>query len=166
MDDKKIVRYNWERDAKSLAAGVRVSPLRFQSLLFLTRCSVLFITFIWINHWKLIISKLEVFFINFWVFSIISTYRNWVVVYNFSKKNEKDDDFAWLGQRIHVVYDVFDFQDVLNGSDHEAVLQLVNLVAGKYIFKLTVFDAEGLSSSDTANLHVKEGTFWLSVLMR
>ncbi|XP_078332823.1 dyslexia-associated protein KIAA0319-like protein isoform X1 [Crassostrea virginica] len=66
-DDKKIVRYNWERDAKSLAAG-----------------------------------------------------------------------------------------DILNGTDHEAVLQLVNLVAGKYIFKLTVFDAEGLSSTDTANLHVKE----------
>ncbi|XP_062573171.1 dyslexia-associated protein KIAA0319-like protein isoform X1 [Saccostrea cucullata] len=66
-DDKKIVRYNWERDAKSLAAG-----------------------------------------------------------------------------------------DVLNGSEHKAVLQLVNLVAGKYIFKLTVFDAEGLSSSDTAHLLVKE----------
>lgn len=67
MDDKKIVRYSWERDDKSLAAG-----------------------------------------------------------------------------------------DVLNGSDHGAVLQLINLVAGKYIFRLTVFDAEGLSSSDTANLHVKE----------
>lgn len=54
---------------------------------------------------------------------------------------------------------------MLNGSDHGAVLQLVNLVAGKYIFRLTVFDAEGLSNSDTANLHVKEGTYWLSVQM-
>ncbi|XP_048730594.2 dyslexia-associated protein KIAA0319-like protein isoform X2 [Ostrea edulis] len=46
--------------------------------------------------------------------------------------------------------------DILNNTDHEAVLQLVNLVAGKYIFTLTVSDAEGLSSSDTAKLLVKE----------
>lgn len=92
---------------------------------------------------------------NFWGFLIRNT----------KLKIEKDDEFAWLRLRIHVVYDVFDLQDVLNGSDHGAVLQLVNLVAGKYIFRLTVFDAEGLSSSDTANLHVKEGTYWLSVQM-
>lgn len=45
--------------------------------------------------------------------------------------------------------------DVLNSSDHQAVLQLVNLVAGKYIFTLTVVDAEGFSSSDQASVTVK-----------
>lgn len=47
------------------------------------------------------------------------------------------------------------FQDILNNSDHQAVLQLVNLVAGQYIFTLTVKDAEGLSSKDKASLIVK-----------
>lgn len=45
--------------------------------------------------------------------------------------------------------------DILNSSDHQAVLQLVNLVAGQYIFTLTVKDAEGLSSKDTASVVVK-----------
>lgn len=45
--------------------------------------------------------------------------------------------------------------DILNNSDHQAVLQLVNLVAGQYIFTLTVKDAEGLSSKDKASLIVK-----------
>ena len=47
------------------------------------------------------------------------------------------------------------FQDILNNSDHQAVLQLVNLVAGQYIFSLTVKDSEGLSNKDTASLVVK-----------
>lgn len=49
---------------------------------------------------------------------------------------------------------------MVNSSDHKAVLQLVNLVAGQYLFTLTVEDAEGLSSSDTATIVVnksKEG---------
>ncbi|XP_045183076.2 dyslexia-associated protein KIAA0319-like protein isoform X2 [Mercenaria mercenaria] len=45
--------------------------------------------------------------------------------------------------------------DILNSSDHQAVLQLANLVAGKYMFTLTVVDAEGLSSSDKASVLVK-----------
>ncbi|KAK3087314.1 hypothetical protein FSP39_004539 [Pinctada imbricata] len=45
---------------------------------------------------------------------------------------------------------------ILNGSDHQAVLQLVNLVAGRYSFILTVMDAEGLTNSDTASLTVNE----------
>ncbi|XP_052763495.1 dyslexia-associated protein KIAA0319-like protein [Mya arenaria] len=46
--------------------------------------------------------------------------------------------------------------DILNNSDHQAVLQLVNLVAGRYVFTLNVVDGEGLSSSDKASLVVKE----------
>ncbi|XP_052222214.1 dyslexia-associated protein KIAA0319-like protein isoform X2 [Dreissena polymorpha] len=46
--------------------------------------------------------------------------------------------------------------DVLNSSDHQAVLQLVNLVAGHYVFNLTVVDEGGFSSSDRASLLVKE----------
>ena len=49
-------------------------------------------------------------------------------------------------------------QDVLNHSDSQAVLQLVNLVAGRYIFTLTVVDGEGLTSSDQASVLVKEGS--------
>lgn len=44
----------------------------------------------------------------------------------------------------------------LNGSDHKAVLQLVNMVSGRYMFTLTVLDAEGLSSSDSASVVIKE----------
>ncbi|XP_059152697.1 dyslexia-associated protein KIAA0319-like [Physella acuta] len=43
---------------------------------------------------------------------------------------------------------------VVNNSDHKAVLQLVNLVAGQYQFTLTVEDAEGLQSSDSATVIV------------
>ncbi|KAK3763053.1 hypothetical protein RRG08_014841 [Elysia crispata] len=43
---------------------------------------------------------------------------------------------------------------VVNNSDHRAVLQLVNLVAGHYLFTLTVEDAEGLTSKDSASLVV------------
>lgn len=45
--------------------------------------------------------------------------------------------------------------DVLYGSDHEAVLQLINLVEGTYIFQLRVTDAKGDSSTDTATVEVR-----------
>lgn len=45
MDDKKIVRYSWERDDKSLAAGVRVLPLWLQSLLILKQLLCTFYQF-------------------------------------------------------------------------------------------------------------------------
>lgn len=45
MDDKKIVRYSWERDDKSLAAGVRVLPLWLQSLLILNQLLYTFYQF-------------------------------------------------------------------------------------------------------------------------
>ncbi len=51
----------------------------------------------------------------------------------------------------------FVFQEVLNKSDHQAVLQLINLVSGRYIFTLEVQDAEGLSSTDTASVIIKPG---------
>jgi hypothetical protein len=46
---------------------------------------------------------------------------------------------------------------VVNNTDHQAVLQLVNLVAGRYTFTLTVTDEQGLSSKDTTSLLVKQG---------
>ena len=49
------------------------------------------------------------------------------------------------------------FQNVVNNSDHQAVLQLVDLVAGHYVFTLTVTDELGLSSKDSTSLLVKHG---------
>uniref|UniRef100_A0A4W5KJV9 KIAA0319 like n=1 Tax=Hucho hucho TaxID=62062 RepID=A0A4W5KJV9_9TELE len=46
-------------------------------------------------------------------------------------------------------------QDVLNNSDHQAVLFLTNLVEGKYSFTLTVTDSKGQSSSDRGTVEVK-----------
>ena len=46
--------------------------------------------------------------------------------------------------------------DPINGSDHQAVLQLVNMVSGHYTFKLTIMDVEGLSASDSSSVHIKE----------
>ena len=48
-------------------------------------------------------------------------------------------------------------QNVVNNSDHQAVLQLVDLVAGHYVFTLTVTDELGLSSKDSTSLLVKHG---------
>ncbi|XP_034016277.1 dyslexia-associated protein KIAA0319-like protein [Thalassophryne amazonica] len=45
--------------------------------------------------------------------------------------------------------------DVLNNSDHQAVLFLGNLVAGKYSFTLTVTDSKGQSSTDRGTVEVK-----------
>ena len=45
----------------------------------------------------------------------------------------------------------------MNKSDQEPVLQLVNLVPGRYVFTLTVTDEEGLSSNDTASVLVTNG---------
>ena len=48
-------------------------------------------------------------------------------------------------------------QDVINNSDHQAVLRLSNLVEGIYKFKLTVADGKGLKGNDDVILTVKEG---------
>ncbi|KAJ7999990.1 hypothetical protein DPEC_G00200170 [Dallia pectoralis] len=45
--------------------------------------------------------------------------------------------------------------DVLNNSDHQAVLFLTNLVEGKYIFTLTVTDSKGQSDTDKGSVEVK-----------
>ncbi|XP_053303018.1 dyslexia-associated protein KIAA0319-like protein isoform X2 [Pleuronectes platessa] len=45
--------------------------------------------------------------------------------------------------------------DVLNNSDHQAVLFLGNLVAGKYSFHLLVTDSKGQTSTDRGTLEVK-----------
>ncbi|XP_071592403.1 dyslexia-associated protein KIAA0319 homolog isoform X3 [Heliangelus exortis] len=44
--------------------------------------------------------------------------------------------------------------DVIHGSDHEAVLQLTNLVEGTYTFHLKVTDANGDSDTDSATVEV------------
>lgn len=48
-------------------------------------------------------------------------------------------------------------QDVLNNSDHQAVLFLGNLVEGKYSFRLTVTDSKGQSSVGRGTVEVKAG---------
>ncbi|KAM3858135.1 dyslexia-associated protein KIAA0319-like protein [Diretmus argenteus] len=45
--------------------------------------------------------------------------------------------------------------DVLNNSDHQAVLFLGNLVEGKYSFTLTVTDSKGQTSADRGTVEVK-----------
>ncbi|XP_054619286.1 dyslexia-associated protein KIAA0319-like protein isoform X1 [Dunckerocampus dactyliophorus] len=45
--------------------------------------------------------------------------------------------------------------DVLNNSDHQAVLFLGNLVEGNYRFTLTVTDSKGQSSTDSGTVEVK-----------
>ncbi len=53
----------------------------------------------------------------------------------------------------------FLFQDVLNNSDHQAVLFLGNLVEGKYSFTLTVTDSKGKTSTDRGNVEVRPGQY-------
>ncbi|XP_078544068.1 dyslexia-associated protein KIAA0319 homolog isoform X1 [Lissotriton helveticus] len=45
--------------------------------------------------------------------------------------------------------------DVMHNSDHEAILQLTNLVEGVYIFHLKVTDGRGDSDIDTATVEVR-----------
>lgn len=52
------------------------------------------------------------------------------------------------------------FQDILNHSDHQSILQLANLVEGAYTFVLTVTDNRGLVNSDSVVLSVKQGLFF------
>ncbi|XP_067857557.1 dyslexia-associated protein KIAA0319-like, partial [Heptranchias perlo] len=45
--------------------------------------------------------------------------------------------------------------EVMHGSNHDAMLQLTNLVEGKYIFHLKVTDAKGESDTDSATVEVR-----------
>ncbi|XP_071547439.1 dyslexia-associated protein KIAA0319-like protein [Panulirus ornatus] len=45
---------------------------------------------------------------------------------------------------------------VINGSDNSPVLMFTDVVAGGYVWKLTVWDDQGASSSDTVSIIVKE----------
>uniref|UniRef100_A0A2K5NZE6 KIAA0319 n=1 Tax=Cercocebus atys TaxID=9531 RepID=A0A2K5NZE6_CERAT len=45
--------------------------------------------------------------------------------------------------------------DVIDGSDHSAALQLMNLVEGVYTFHLRVTDSQGASDTDTATVEVQ-----------
>lgn len=61
-------------------------------------------------------------------------------------------------------------QDVIDGSDHSATLQLTNLVEGIYKFRLRVIDRQGASDTDTATVEVRPGALrgfyvWVSVLV-
>lgn len=58
---------------------------------------------------------------------------------------------------VWISYVIYLWKDVLNNSDHQAVLFLGNLVAGKYSFTLTVTDSKGQSSSDTGTVEVHPG---------
>ncbi|GAB6023868.1 hypothetical protein CHUAL_008606 [Chamberlinius hualienensis] len=48
--------------------------------------------------------------------------------------------------------------EILHGTDHTSLLMLTGLLPGRYVFKLTVYDAGGVSSSDTASVIVKTAT--------
>lgn len=44
------------------------------------------------------------------------------------------------------------------------MLQLTNIVAGRYVFKLTVFDAQGLSNRDTVSVIVHPDPLLLNLV--
>lgn len=46
--------------------------------------------------------------------------------------------------------------DVIENSDSQPVLKLINMIPGRYLFRLTVTDSQGASSIDTASLIIKE----------
>ena len=54
-------------------------------------------------------------------------------------------------------------KDVINNSDHQAVLRLSNLVEGMYKFRLTVADGKGLKGNDDVALTIKEGMRLISI---
>ncbi|XP_069185612.1 dyslexia-associated protein KIAA0319-like protein isoform X2 [Procambarus clarkii] len=71
--------------------------------------------------------------------------------------SKSDDDVAvtkWLWERDATSLAA---GKVINGSDHSPVLMFTDLVAGGYVWKLTVWDEQGASSSDTVSIIVKEG---------
>ena len=64
---------------------------------------------------------------------------------------------------IDVIFFVDTLKDVINNSDHQAVLRLSNLVEGMYKFRLTVADGKGLKGNDDVVLTIKEGMRLISI---
>ncbi|MPC49718.1 Dyslexia-associated protein KIAA0319-like protein [Portunus trituberculatus] len=46
---------------------------------------------------------------------------------------------------------------IINSSDHSPVLMFTGVVAGRYVWRLTVWDDQGASSSDTVSIIINEG---------
>lgn len=44
--------------------------------------------------------------------------------------------------------------NIIGNTNHESVLMITNVVAGRYLFRLTVTDAQGLTGSDTVSIIV------------
>ncbi|XP_055375563.1 dyslexia-associated protein KIAA0319-like protein isoform X2 [Condylostylus longicornis] len=53
---------------------------------------------------------------------------------------------------------------IIGTTDHEPILMLTNIVAGRYVFTLTVFDDQGLSNSQTVNIVVKQDPMILNLV--
>jgi dyslexia-associated protein KIAA0319-like protein len=53
---------------------------------------------------------------------------------------------------------------IIGNSDHESVLMLTSVVPGRYQFTLTVWDAQGLSSSDSCSIIVHPDPLVLNLL--
>lgn len=54
--------------------------------------------------------------------------------------------------------------NVIGNSDHEPVLQLTNIVAGQYTYKLTVSDEQGLTGSEKVTITVFEDPLILNLV--
>ena len=52
---------------------------------------------------------------------------------------------------------------IINNSNGSSVLMLTDVVAGRYVWKLTVLDDQGATSSDTVSIIVKESKFYLII---
>uniref|UniRef100_A0A182P486 MANSC domain-containing protein n=1 Tax=Anopheles epiroticus TaxID=199890 RepID=A0A182P486_9DIPT len=53
---------------------------------------------------------------------------------------------------------------IIDGSDSKPVLMLTNIVTGRYVFKLTVYDGQGLSASDTVSIIVHPDPLLMSLV--
>jgi len=56
-------------------------------------------------------------------------------------------------------------QNIVKDTDHQPVLQLTGLIAGRYVFHLEVTDEAGHKSSSTASILVKPGLLYFLLLL-
>lgn len=75
-----------------------------------------------------------------------------VIYINGSKSTDDWSVERWKWTRDDTSLALGDFAEA---SDNTPVLMLVNAVAGKYVFNLTVYDKQGLSDTDTVQVTVK-----------